>query len=142
MTDEREWVGRERSASPAEWGFLPSFTPEECGAWREMRELLDSLCEREVAPMEKEAEWRRGFTVHVEIEWPPRDVGWMDGKTPGDMAAQGRQLEAACQALEGLEEAARLRLLRRVARLAQSPVFLSACGKWAESCADFMKHQP
>lgn len=142
MTHERERAGGEIPASHEEWGFLPSFTAEEREAWREMRKLLDRQREFEGAPVEEGAEWRRRFSLGVEIEWPPRDIGWMDGKTPGDMAAQGRQLEAACRVLEGVEEAGRLRIFRRVAELAQSPVFLSACGKWAESCSDFLAHHP
>ena len=142
MTQERERAGVEIPARREEWGFLPSFTEEERGAWREMRELLDGQREPGGEPMAEGAELRRGFSLCIEIEWPPRDIGWMDGKTPEDMAAQGRQLEAACRALEGVEEAGRLRILRRVAGLVQSPVFLSACGKWAESCADFLAHHP
>jgi hypothetical protein len=87
-------------------------------------------------------ERRRGFLLRAGIEWPPRDIDWMDGKTPEDMAAQGRHLEAATQALAGLAEEEHHRILRRVAALAQSPAFLSACGKWAESCAHFLAHHP
>lgn len=142
MAPRRERTGRAVPRVAAGRDFPPGCTAEERAAWTEMADLLDRERAVAEAPSPAGKERRRGFLLRAGIEWPPRDIDWMDGKTPEDMAAQGRHLEAACRALEGVEEAERLRLLRRVAAVAQSPAFLSACGKWGESCAWFLAHHP
>ena len=127
------------SAEPAtDKNDIPTFSAAERAAWFRMKRLLDEIraAERAVAPPAVVPPFLCG------ILWPPEDNDWLSGRTPEEVAEQGRILERAVRSIEGSISPKLLRAELRVAKCAQSRAYFRACRKWKEDLWKALSQYP